>query len=59
LHWNGTAWRRVNPGPRERRDAPGVDAVSGRGAWAVGCSRTFGNIKARPLVLHWTGIPWN
>jgi hypothetical protein len=34
-------------------------AASGWNAWAVGCTRTFGNINARPLVLHWNGAVWN
>jgi hypothetical protein len=37
----------------------GVFAASGRNAWAVGCTKTFANVKARPLVLHWNGVAWN
>jgi hypothetical protein len=36
----------------------GVYAASGQNAWAVGCTRTYGSIEARPLVLHWTGTAW-
>jgi len=36
----------------------GVYAASGRNAWAVGSTKTFANIKARPLVLHWNGTAW-
>jgi hypothetical protein len=59
LHWNGAAWRRVSiPVPANGGMLIGVYAASGRNAWAVGCTRTFANIKARPLVLHWNGTAW-
>lgn len=59
LHWNGTAWRRIKvPAPANGGMLLGVDAVSGHNAWAVGCTRTFGSVKARPLVLHWNGTAW-
>jgi len=59
LHWNGTAWRRTSiPVPANGGMLIGVHAASGRNAWAVGCTKTFANIKARPLVLHWNGTAW-
>jgi hypothetical protein len=59
MHWNGTAWRRISiPVPANGGMLIGVYAASGRNARAVGCTKTFGNIKARPLVLHWNGTAW-
>jgi hypothetical protein len=59
LHWNGAAWRRTSiPAPANGGMLIGVHAASGRNAWAVGCTKTFANIKARPLVLHWNGATW-
>jgi hypothetical protein len=59
LHWNGVAWRRISiPVPADGGMLIGVYAASGRNAWAVGCTKTFGNINARPLVLHWNGTAW-
>ncbi len=59
LHWNGTAWRRISiPVPAGGGMLIGVYAASGRNAWAVGCTKTFANLKARPLVLHWNGTAW-
>lgn len=59
LHWNGARWRRVSiPEPGAGGQLIAVDATSSRNAWAVGCTRTFGNAKARPLVLHWNGTAW-
>jgi hypothetical protein len=59
LHWNGTAWVPV-PIRRPANGAQliGVHVASGRNAWAVGCTKTFANRKARPLVLHWNGTAW-
>jgi len=59
LHWNGTAWRRTSlPVPANGGQLIGVFAASGRNAWAVGCTKIFANIRARPLVLHWNGSSW-
>jgi hypothetical protein len=59
LHWNGTAWRRVSvPEPPNGGMLIGVDARSGLKTWAVGSTKTFANIKARPLALHWNGMAW-
>jgi hypothetical protein len=59
LHWNGTAWRRTSiPLPANGGQLIAVSAVSGRNAWAVGCTKTFANLAARPLVLHWNGTAW-
>jgi hypothetical protein len=60
LHWNGAAWRRISiPLPADGGMLIGVYAASGRNAWAVGSTKTFADIKARPLVLHWNGTAWN
>jgi hypothetical protein len=59
LHWNGTAWRRARiPMPASGGMLIGVHAPSARSAWAVGCTKTFANINAKPLALHWNGIAW-
>ena len=59
LHWNGAAWRRISiPVPADGGMLIGAYAVSGRNAWAVGCTRTFAKIKAKPLVLLWNGTAW-
>jgi hypothetical protein len=59
LHWNGAAWRQTSiPVPASGGVLIGIYATSGNDAWAVGCTRTFGSIKARPLVLHWNGGAW-
>lgn len=59
LHWNGRAWTRASvPVPASGGELIGVHAVSGRSAWAVGCTRTFTAIRARPLVLRWNGAAW-
>jgi len=59
LHWNGSAWRRiVIRRPANGGQLIGVRAASGRNAWAVGCTKTFANPKAKPLALHWNGTAW-
>ncbi|MDR2986046.1 MAG: hypothetical protein LBV34_14515 [Nocardiopsaceae bacterium] len=59
LHWNGTAWRRVSvPKPANGGMLIGVDGRSSRKTWAVGDTKTFANIKARPLALRWNGTAW-
>ena len=59
LHWNGTSWRRVAAGtPAHGGQLIGAFALSGRTAWAVGCTRTFGNRNAKPMVLRWNGTGW-
>jgi len=59
LHWNGTAWRRVStPHPANGGQLIGVYAASRHNAWAVGCTKNFGNPKAKPLALHWNGSKW-
>ena len=53
LHWNGTSWRRVSaPRPANGGQLFGVFTASGRPGFAVGCTRTFGKAKARPLVVR-------
>jgi hypothetical protein len=59
LHWNGTAWRRIStPRPENGGQLIAVYAASQRKAWAVGCTKTFANPKAKPLVLRWNGSRW-
>ncbi len=59
LHWNGTAWRRIRtPVPANGGQLIAVYTVSGRNAWAVGCTKNFGNPQAKPLALHWNGARW-
>jgi len=56
LHWNGKSWRRVNMhSPAEGGQLIGDFALSGRTAWAVGCTKTFGNRNAKPLVVRLHG----
>jgi hypothetical protein len=60
LHWNGTAWKRVespNQG-QYNNDLFGVAATTGSNAWAVGrrYDDTFG--VYRSLILHWDGSRW-
>ena len=63
VHWNGTAWSRVqapNPGsivgPGDNA-LYGVSAVSASDAWAVGYSSING--AAHTLILHWNGTAWS
>jgi hypothetical protein len=67
LHWNGTAWSKVNsPNPScpdyvySWNQLYGVSARSGSDAWAVGdygdCDFAIG--KAATLVAHWNGTAW-
>jgi hypothetical protein len=57
LHWNGTAWKKVDsPGnvAGASSELLGVAAVSASDAWAVGDSGPVG----QPLILHWNGRSW-
>jgi hypothetical protein len=59
MRWNGTAWRRISiPLPPNGGQLIAVYAASGRNAWAVGCTKTLANPKAKPFVLHWNGKAW-
>jgi hypothetical protein len=63
VHWNGTAWTRVNSPTAPRYTdfgLTGVSAVSGSDAWAVGNYSSLDNPGAsRTLVLHWNGTAWS
>lgn len=53
MRWNGTSWRRVRaPRPANGGQLIGVFTGSGGIGLAVGCTRTFGNPKASPLVVR-------
>lgn len=60
LHWNGTAWRRVQS--PNTGDAPtdnmlfGIAAHGADDLWAVG-QREEGP-GTQPLTLHWNGAKW-
>jgi hypothetical protein len=64
-HWNGKAWR-VQPSPSPalvRLSLPdvrleGIDAISGKNAWAVGFSGNWNNGAAKTLIEHWNGKAW-
>ena len=63
VHWNGTAWSRVNApnpgsivGPGDNA-LYGVSAVSASDAWAVGYSSING--VEHTLILHWNGTAWS
>jgi hypothetical protein len=59
LHWNGARWQRVSiPEPADGGMLIGASAASGHNVWAVGCTKDFASVKARPLVLHWNGAAW-
>jgi Bacterial Ig-like domain (group 3) len=61
LHWDGTAWSRVNsPSPGSGLNGlTGVSAVSGGDAWAVGSSSSYDNpYVIGTLILHWNGTAW-
>jgi hypothetical protein len=61
LHWDGTAWSRVNsPSPGSGLNGlTGVSAVSGGDAWAVGNSSSYDNpYVIDTLILHWNGTAW-
>jgi hypothetical protein len=56
LHWNGTAWSRIQR--HGHTPAPALNAVtalSASDAWAVG---TFGSGQDI-LILHWNGSSWS
>jgi hypothetical protein len=56
LHWNGKSWQRVRiHSPADGGQLIGDFALSGRTAWAVGCTKTFGNRNAKPLVMRLNG----
>jgi hypothetical protein len=62
LHWNGTAWSRVNsptPNSVDVNFLYGVSARSGSDAWAVGFywNGTAGAYDS--LTLHWNGTAWS
>lgn len=53
LHWNGKSWRRVSiHSPAHGGQLIGDFALSARTALAVGCTRSFGNRNAKPLVVR-------
>jgi hypothetical protein len=53
LHWNGTAWHHVSaPRPVNGGQLFGVFTGARGTGWAVGCTRTFGKAKAKPLVVR-------
>ena len=61
LHWNGTAWSKINsptPNPHDLNFLQGVSARSGSDAWAVG---NYWNTTglSRSLILHWNGTAWS
>jgi hypothetical protein len=61
LHWNGTAWSKINsptPNPNDLNFLQGVSARSGSDAWAVG---NYWNTTglSRSLILHWNGTAWS
>jgi hypothetical protein len=64
LHWNGTAWSKVNspnPGgtsPPGGNLLSGVSADSPSDAWAAGTYNTPTSGKLT-LVLHWDGTSWS
>jgi len=61
LHWNGTAWTRVpSPSPGVGSALSSVTAVSGRSAWAVGCTAFCFLSSASPqtVILRWNGTAW-
>jgi hypothetical protein len=56
LQWTGKSWRRVRVhSPAGGAQLIGDFALSGRIAWAVGCTKTFGNRNANPLVVRLNG----
>lgn len=61
LHWNGTAWKRVpSPSPGAGSALSSVTAVSGRSAWAVGCTAFcfLHAVSPHTVILHWNGVAW-
>jgi hypothetical protein len=61
LHWNGTAWSRVNSPTARYTDfgLDGVSAVSGSDAWAVGVRGIPSDGgRSATLILHWDGTAW-
>ena len=59
LHWNGSAWSRVNsPNPGVMSLLDGVSARSRTDAWAVGLSWANG-VRTNSLILHWNGTAWS
>jgi hypothetical protein len=61
LHWNGTAWSKVNSPSPSLADAElmGVSAVSGSDAWAVGWYWNRTGAATDTLILHWNGTAWS
>ena len=61
LHWNGTAWARVNsPGPSSPlAQLLGVIATSPTSAWAVGDYVSMASGQYQTLILHWNGRAWS
>lgn len=57
MHWNGTSWA-VVPTPDPPADLVdaflGIDAISGRDAWAVGTTDW-----ASTIIAHWNGHTWS
>src|SRR6266566_4410465 len=61
LHWNGTAWSKINsptPNPNDLNFLEGVSARSGSDAWAAGRYWNTTGV-ARSLILHWNGTAWS
>jgi len=61
LHWNGTAWSKINsptPNPNDLNFLQGVSARSGSDAWAVGVYWNTSGLS-RSLILHWNGTAWS
>src|SRR5215472_10472199 len=60
LHWNGSAWSKVNSPSPSLADAElmGVSAVSGSDAWAVGWYWNRAGTATQTLILHWNGTAW-
>jgi hypothetical protein len=61
LHWNGTAWSKINsptPNPHDLNYLEEVSARSSSDAWAVG---NYWNTTglSRSLILHWNGSAWS
>jgi hypothetical protein len=61
LHWNGTAWSKINsptPNPHDLNFLAEVSARSGSDAWAVGNYWNTSGLS-RSLILHWNGTAWS
>jgi len=63
IHWNGTAWSKVNTpnGTNEVNWLIGADAVSANDVWAVGYSATNPpeQSTSKTLIEHWNGTAWS